>query len=245
MKKIVSVILSVAMIFAFSIDAMASGGIRINRDVTEIKAHEYEGKKSFTYVDVSSYQNPYYAYYISGMGSVKDTDYWLHSNLESIGDYAFYDTGLHSFTIDIYVTHIGEYAIGWYKDTDGNPDQVRDFSICGAHGTYAEQYAKENNFRFVDNYNLWNDPYAAGNPSPVFVPGDYNDDDRVTIEDAQLCLKNYVDTVAGLPTIYGVNVSSDVNNDDILDVKDAQLILKYYTANSVADSYVSWYKIRN
>ena len=243
MKRIIfSIVISFTMLLGMSVNCSASGGVTISRDTLEIKDHEYDGKTTLEFVNVSSCQNPYYYYYISGIAYVPETDYWLHSKMERIGNYALYNTGLHSFEIDVNVKEIGEFAIGW-RDGDTNPEQVEGFKIYGERGTLAEKYAKENNFIFVDCYDVHNTPYSE--EYRTFVPGDYNADGQVSIEDAQICLKSYVDALAGFTNPYSVTVASDVNNDDAIDVQDAQLILKYYIANSVAGNYTSWFTIRN
>ena len=245
MKRIIfSIVTSISMLFSLSIGCYADGSdlINLSRDTTEIPDRAYAGKTTLKYVTISSSQNPYYYYYISGIAYVPETDYWLHSKIERIGDYALYNTGLLSFEIDINVKEIGEFAVGW-RDGGTNPEQVKGFKIYGERGTLAETYAKENNFIFVDCYDVHNTPYSK--EYHTYVPGDYNSDSVVSIEDAQICLKNYVNILAGFDTPYDVSVATDVNDDGILDVKDAQLILKYYIANSVADQYTSWFAIRN
>ena len=248
MKRAAIFFASLIIFCNLSMPAMAKeSSIRLSRDVTRIEDHKYEDCVWLEHISFGIAQNPYIQWINDPNMYIPIKTPMVHSKLEYIGDRAFYNTSLKGITIDINVAHIGEYAIGFTDHVTSVGElkhnwQVKDFKVYGMHGTIAEQYAKENNFIFVDCYDHWTIPYCER--YYTYVPGDYDDDDAVSIEDAQLCLKEYTNKVAGLEPYYGVNVASDVNNDNVVDVKDAQLILKYYTYNNVADDYVCWRVIR-
>lgn len=75
----------------------------------------------------------------------------LPDGLEIIGDYAFYDTVYrYGITVPASVTEIGKSAFGKYKGDDSKTYFYKSFPVSGYKGTAAEQYAKDNNFTFVD-----------------------------------------------------------------------------------------------
>lgn len=217
----------------------------LDRNRTEVKPHEFEGESKASSINLGGTHNPYYM--IQASTPIPNDIYYLYTSIEKIGDYAFYNTSATAAAIEPTVTEIGEYAVGYHDhlDSNGNPDysiQVKGFTVFGELGTYAEKYAKDNNFIFCD-ITAWT---HKGTMERVrYTPGDYDEDGEVTVSDAQIALKNYVETFAGNTDGMPVNVRTDVSGDDILDVVDAQLILKYYTQNSVAGADVSWYEIRN
>lgn len=217
----------------------------LDRSRTEVKPHEFEGENKAFSISLGGTYNPYYM--MEGYTPIPKDIYYLYTSIEKIGDYAFYNTSATLAGIEPTVTEIGEYAVGYHDhlDANGNPDypvQVKGFTISGELGTYAEKYAKDNNFIFSDITVV---THTGIQKRVKYVPGDYDEDGSVTISDAQVALKNYVETFAGNTDGMPVNVRTDVNGDDILDVVDAQLILKYYTKNSVSGADVSWYEIRN
>ena len=70
----------------------------------------------------------------------------------SIGAYAFESTGLHEIEIPSSVTSIGEYAVGYYYDSNDDANHLTDnFAIYGYGGTEAEDYANDNGITFFDN----------------------------------------------------------------------------------------------
>ncbi len=71
--------------------------------------------------------------------------------ITSIGDYAFANCpNLKHITVPPDIDSIGQYAIGYYIDDNDNPIKIDGFTIYGNHGTAAEEYAIENDFKFVD-----------------------------------------------------------------------------------------------
>ena len=217
----------------------------LDRKRTEVKPHEFEGECKAAYINLGGTFNPYYG--IQASTPIPNDIYYLYTSIEKIGDYAFYNASATLANIEPTVTEIGEYAVGYHDhlDANGNPDypvQVKGFTVSGELGTYAEKYAKDNNFIFSDITIV---THTGEQKRVKYVPGDYDEDGEVTVSDAQIALKNYVETFAGNTDGMPVNVRTDVSGDDILDVVDAQLILKYYTQNSVAGADVSWREIRN
>ena len=79
-------------------------------------------------------------------------------------------------------------------------------------------------------------------PEPAYLRGDVNDDGEVTVDDAQLTLRAYVNSLAGLDN--GLNeqqtLAADVNRDEIVSVEDAQYILIYYVNNTLASKTLTW-----
>lgn len=82
-------------------------------------------------------------------------DVTIPNSVKSIGESAFYNTGLKSVTIPSSVDYIGDHAFGYYyfeaADTDFGVYYSLDssFVIKGQKGTVAEAYADDNNITFV------------------------------------------------------------------------------------------------
>ena len=78
----------------------------------------------------------------------------------------------------------------------------------------------------------------------VILRGDPSRDGDVSVEDAQMTLRAYTQSVAGLDN--GLNpvqkTAADVNGDGAVSVEDAQYILKYYTSN-IAGLNPKWSEI--
>lgn len=72
--------------------------------------------------------------------------------------------------------------------------------------------------------------------------GDVNGDGAVSIEDAQLTLKTYVNSLAGINMKLNADQikAADVDGNGEISVKDAQWILKYYTEKTVAGKEITW-----
>ncbi len=77
-----------------------------------------------------------------------------------IGDFAFYNVGMGSVSIDSGVTSIGENAFGYTEDTTdisesnldngyGNFEKVSEYEINGYTGSTAETYAQDNDITFI------------------------------------------------------------------------------------------------
>lgn len=77
---------------------------------------------------------------------------------------------------------------------------------------------------------------------PTYVLGDVNEDEEISVEDAQLTLNAYVKTMAGKDN--GLTEkqvkAADVNEDGIVSVDDAQSILMYYVKNSLSGKSTTW-----
>lgn len=77
----------------------------------------------------------------------------------------------------------------------------------------------------------------------LYLRGDINRDGAVTVEDAQLALVAYTNTVAEKPTGFKHPVQMEAANvlcDNEFDVADVQCILKYYVENTVSKRTVTW-----
>lgn len=152
----------------------------------------------------------------AGCAALKETV--IPDSVESIGFAAFMMcSNLESITIPEQVTSIGPTAFS------GCPK----LTVHGYAGSAAETYAQQNNLNF-----------AAIGP----VRGDVNGDKQVSIEDAQIALTDYTETVAGNKSTLSEQQiqAADINEDSKIDVVDAQLILTYYVQNTVVGQPVSW-----
>ncbi len=84
-----------------------------------------------------------------------------------------------------------------------------------------------------------------GTGSPRISPsaaGDLDGDGKVSVEDAQLTLNAYAQTVAGMDSglTETQKAAANVNGDKEVSVEDAQLILLYYVNNTLAGTAVTW-----
>lgn len=82
-------------------------------------------------------------------------------------------------------------------------------------------------------------------PDASPLRGDVTGDGSVSIEDAQIALNAYVDSVAGMQnTLTAQQIqAADVNDDGEVSAEDAQLILNYYVLNTISNEPTSWEKI--
>ena len=78
------------------------------------------------------------------------TSVTIPSSVTSIDNYAFYEcSSLTSVIIPASVTSIGERAFGWHWNDETGTDRIKNFTIYGIVGTAAEEYAKNDGFKFV------------------------------------------------------------------------------------------------
>ncbi len=77
---------------------------------------------------------------------------------------------------------------------------------------------------------------------PALQRGDVSGDGAVSVEDAQLTLKTYVERLAGFHMKLNADQikAADVDGNGEISVEDAQWILKYYTERNVALKNITW-----
>ena len=82
----------------------------------------------------------------------------------------------------------------------------------------------------------------TGTTEPEYLPGDINNDSTVSVEDAQLALLAYVQTMAGLESglTEQQTKAGDINGDNTVSVEDAQNILIFYVQNTIANIPTTW-----
>lgn len=172
----------------------------------------------------------------------------LSAVTEYIGDRAYLGcTSISIFVLPGTVTHIGEFAIGYdgtvyydvanrkYTTTPGN--QIQTITLLVERGSLGESYAREN---------LFKTQYLDDMQRTTYIPGDFNHDDTVSIEDCQGILKYYVDGLSG-KNARGpeITVRNDLNNDNYISVEDAQMLLRYITeVKTAGKSGYTWYDLR-
>ena len=74
------------------------------------------------------------------------------------------------------------------------------------------------------------------------MTGDVDGNGKVSVEDAQLALLSYVQTMAGLESVLTEQQANaaDINRDNTVSVEDAQMILIYYVRNTLSGKNVTW-----
>lgn len=265
MKKFVSFVITSILIFSgcdicHALDTDTTF-VKLDSSSMSVSDKQYEGYLALdTLVFGCTQKSRVYDTIYSGPGATGMSttlfERWSVPYTTSIGKKAFYNCpNLKKVTILEAVDHIGEYAFG-YIDHDMTEDypypiQVNDFTIHGYIGTEAERYARENNLKFFAMKTTERgvrgrtDVILENTDDILYTPGDINSDGSVTVEDAQLALREYVDNMS--KGIEGrATVATDVNADNRYDISDVQYILKYYTYNSVArvERGISWYEVR-
>lgn len=77
---------------------------------------------------------------------------------------------------------------------------------------------------------------------PEYLLGDVNDDGEISVEDAQLTLIEYVNSISGLESDFNEKqkLAGDVNCDNEISVEDAQTILLYYVSNTLSGESITW-----
>ena len=75
-----------------------------------------------------------------------------------------------------------------------------------------------------------------------YLLGDVNSDNTISVEDAQLTLIEYVNTMSGLESGFSAKqkLAGDINGDKEISVEDAQNILIYYVSNTLSGQNVTW-----
>ncbi len=138
----------------------------------------------------------------------------------TIGHQAFYScANLMSVTISANIDEIGDYAFGVVTNPEnGNSEYIKGFTIYGYANSYAEVYAINCGFKFVEIISE--------------LIGDVNQDQRVSVRDATLIQKY----LAGLIYVDSkILAFADVNGDNKVNIKDATAIQKYVAG--IIDSF--------
>lgn len=104
--------------------------------------------------------------------------------------------------------------------------------ICGHADSSAQKYAEQFELDFE----------VIGAVPNASVRGDANGDGEIGIEDAQVSLNAYVDSMAGFENQMPEEQykAADINGDGKVTVEDAQLILLYYVQNTVSGIPTDW-----
>lgn len=139
----------------------------------------------------------------------------IEDGVETIYWGAFKDcTSLKSVTIPESVTTIENLAFGFYYDeTMGSDTKIEGFTIFGIKGSEAENYAKDNGFKFEE--------YVP--PKPKVKLGDADMNDNVDIMDAT-CIQKYLVNLIDETKID--KEAADVDSKG-LDILDATCIQKF------------------
>lgn len=144
-------------------------------------------------------------------------------NLTEIGDRAFYNTMVTDFTMIDEVYSVGTDVFGYGNESIG-PEDV---TIYGEKGSFAEEYAKSEGYKFLD-YSKYS---IEDINKKKEMPGDVNADGVISVVDAVLLQR----WLLAMPVsgIYGPNM--DLNKDNRVDCFDLcfekRLLLKQMEAN--------------
>ncbi len=114
----------------------------------------------------------------SGCTSLSDLNLGSESQLESIGESAFYGTALESFAVPEHlysvgpyafcgtpltavdlprtVTDLGAYSFG-YRLVSGKPVKIEEFAVTAPEGSAGHRYAEDNGFAWTDTNSGWLD----------------------------------------------------------------------------------------
>lgn len=121
-------------------------------------------------------------------------------------------TALEKVVFDENVYQIGDHALGYIKDEDGNYERYDGLTIYGVAGTVAETYAKDNDIPFITS------------SSAIYTIGDANNDGKVSIADAVL-VSRYVGEDRSV-TITDIGLANaDINEDGTLSMDDVTAII--------------------
>lgn len=119
--------------------------ITIPSSVTSIGANSFRDSQKLTYIEIPDSVNQIENWTFANCKNMSGIK--IPNTLKSIGDFAFWGcSSLNRITIPYNVTSIGESA--FYGCSD-------DFTIYGYKGSFAEQYAYANKYKFIaiDNHN--------------------------------------------------------------------------------------------
>ncbi len=112
-------------------------------------------------------------------------------------------------------------------------------TVNGIDGKTLKATGKENTYELAAKDGMAEFTVSVGREPER---GDLSGDGDISVDDAQLTLKAYTKSVAGLDN--GLNPAqekaADINGDGEVSVDDAQLILKYYTQKKVAGKDITW-----
>ena len=89
------------------------------------------------------------------------------------------------------------------------------------------------------------DTVSGASVSLDYKLGDINQDDSISVEDAQIVLLAYVQIMAGMESglTEQQTKAADINADTAVSVEDAQYILIYYVANTLSGTEITWEQI--
>ena len=146
--------------------------------------------QSLTYIGVEAFYNTYF------------TNVVIPDTVSTIDEGAFHSCGkLQEITIPESVTYIGENAFDYCAEN---------LVIIGKEGSYAEEYAKNNNIKFADLSKI--------------LTGDVNCDGDINIKDATAIQKHIAKINVFSDT---VKTLADYDTDGEITIKDATAIQKF------------------
>ena len=122
-------------------------------------------------------------------------------------------TAMEKIVFDEYVQEIGDHALGYTMDSDGNYIRCEGLTIYGVAGTVAETYALENDIPFVA---------VAATDQKI---GDATCDRSVDVADAVLIARYLAEDSEAFMTEQGKQ-NADFNADGDITPDDISLILK-------------------
>ena len=141
-------------------------------------------------------------------GQSEITEINIPNTVTNIGNYAFSGCELlKEIEIPKSVTEIGYMALGYL----GFDEKVEGFTIYGAVGSAAQQYAEENGFTFIE-------------AEPDYTLGDVDENGSVDISDLRLVLR----AVCGKTELTETQkLAADVEADNDVNIQDLRKILRY------------------
>ncbi len=194
--------------------------INIPKGVTSIGEETFFGDQSLSKVELPETLKSIGNDAFLGCRGLKEIN--IPKGVTNIGDSAFAScTGMSSVDIPDSVTKIGRFAIGYNVAYDANGDEFylrRDnFIIVGSKGTTAEQYAKENGFKFVERM------------EPVVLTGENNKisaEDLLTLAEANKEQKITIINTQGISFVFQIGEMKPVKGVDFYDF-DVSMVTDY------------------